>query len=75
MRGNYPIDNMAMQQKASEACGTLAGSPYQPTLRERLTAQQARLSKQIEDVEAAIAALDKNPNFEEVLDVIGKAQY
>ena len=66
-------ENMMLQKQA--ACGTLAGSPYQPTLRERLTSQHDRLTKQLADIGAAIDALDKNPNFEEVLNVIGKAQY
>lgn len=77
MSRNSPLDNMAMQKQQVETAyaGQLGGSSYQPTLRERLTSQQQSLTKKLADIEAAIEALDKNPNFEEVLDVIGKAQY
>jgi dienelactone hydrolase len=48
---------------------------YNPTLRERLLAQKADLTQRLADVDSAIEALDKNPNFEEVLNVIGKVNY
>jgi dienelactone hydrolase len=75
--GRDAIGALQKQQipQGYESAGTMAGNPYNPTLRERLTAQQGRLTQQLADVTAAIEALDKNPNFEQVLDVIGKAQY
>ena len=70
--------NMAMQQlkqrKAIEAaCETSA--PYNPTLRERLLTQKADLTQRLANVDNALTALDSNPNFEQVLDVIGKVSY
>ena len=45
---------------------------YNPTLRERLIQQKADLTQKLADVDSAIGALDANPNFEEVLNVINR---
>ena len=62
----------AMLKQAELGCAT--ANPY-PTLRESLISQKADLTQRLANVDSAIEALDKNPNFEEVLDVIGKANY
>jgi hypothetical protein len=75
MRHDIPgMGNMAdlAQAKQAEAIG---GRSYNPTLRERLIAQKADLSQRLDNVENAIQALDANPNFEQVLNVIGKVNY
>lgn len=51
------------------------GRPYNPTLRERLISQKADLTQRLANVEKAIGALDANPNFEEILNVINKVNY
>ena len=61
-----PYGDMDPQAACSE--------PYQPTLREKLINQKSALTQRLADVESAIAALDKNPNFEEVLNVVGKVR-
>lgn len=53
----------------------IGGSAYNPTLRERLIGHQAEYTQRLADVTAAIEALDKNPNFEDVMNVIGKVGY
>lgn len=69
--------NKALQRLDVPQCETgLAGAArYQPTLRERLVAQKADLTQRLADLDNAISALDANPNFEQVLDVIGKVNY
>ena len=67
--------NAANAAMAKAEYAQLAGSPYNPTLRERLIAQKADLTQRLANVDAAISALDSNPNFEQVLDVIGKVSY
>lgn len=52
-----------------------SNAPYNPTLRERLISQKADLTQRLANVDNAIQALDSNPNFEQVLDVIGKVNY
>ena len=52
--------------------GLAQGRIYPPTLRERLLQQKAALAARLADVDKAIEALDANPNFEQVLDVIDK---
>lgn len=69
-------DLMSMiQAKQDMGCGAQANAPYNPTLRERLIAQKADLTQRLANVTNAIEALDANPNFEQVLDVIGKVNY
>jgi hypothetical protein len=64
------------RELADDQCG-IAGTArlYSPTLRERLIAQKADLTQRLADVDNALTALDSNPNFESVLDVIGKVNY
>lgn len=70
---SYPQD-MLMKQQAEQ--GYLAGSantPMRPrTLRENLLAQKAEFTQRLANVDAALSALDDNPNFEKVLDVVQK---
>lgn len=51
-------------------CEASIGNPYRPTLRENLLTQKADLTARLSNIEAAIQALDANPNFEAVLDVV-----
>jgi hypothetical protein len=66
------MNDMAMEKAASQYAGGIAGQPYNPTLRERLISQKAELTARLSNIDAAITALDANPNFESVLDVVGK---
>jgi hypothetical protein len=71
--------NKALRSFGADAPGCETGLAqaqiYPPTLRERLIQQKAALAARLTDVDAAIKALDANPNFESVLDVIGKVNY
>jgi hypothetical protein len=51
-----------------------AGQPAyrSPTLRESLLSQKADLTQRMANVDAAISALDNNPNFEEIINIIQK---
>ena len=46
-----------------------------PTVRERLEQQRLEMTQQLEKVNAAIAALDRNPDILEVLELLGRAGY
>lgn len=70
MRTDIPGLGGEMQLAQNKEC-----RPYNPTLRERLIAQKADLTQRLADVDAAIGALDANPNFEQVMNVIGKVNY
>ena len=65
---------MKQQMDVAECAGTTL-RPYNPTLRERLLTQKADLTQRLADLDAAITALDNNPNFEEVVNLIGKVHY
>ncbi len=43
-----------------------------PTIREQLLSRKRSLALQTEEVDAAIAVLDKNPSFEEVHNALNK---
>lgn len=62
------VEVMAYQQK--EAAGALAGKPTQ---REQLMAKRQRLSAQLANIDAALAALDAHPDLEEFVKVLGRA--
>jgi hypothetical protein len=47
--------------------------PRKPTQREQLSAKRARLSAQLANVNAALAALDENPQLERFLEVMARA--
>lgn len=65
-------DIMAIQAKQAEGamCGT--GQMRRPTMREGFIQRKADLTQQLANVDAALAALDENPNFEKILDVVQK---
>lgn len=47
--------------------------PSQPrrlTLREKLTEKRDRITRELQDTDRAIAALDANPGFEEAFDAL-----
>lgn len=48
-------------------------SPRKPTQREQLMVKKQRLSAQLANVNAALAALDENPNLERFLEVMARA--
>lgn len=57
--------------------GTLANaacekSDCSPTARKQLEQKKARLTKELSDVDAAIEALDANPEIERVLTLVGR---
>ena len=58
----------------AEDCGTSV-RPRPVTLREKYIMQKADLTQRLADVDAAITALDENPNFESVLNTIGKVRF
>lgn len=67
------IGGSLMKRGYAEDCApSQQAGNYAPTLRERLIAQKADLTQRLANVDNAIEALDQNPNFEQVLDVIGK---
>lgn len=43
-----------------------------PTMRERFLQQKGELTQRLANINAAIEALDANPTFEKVLDVVQK---
>lgn len=47
--------------------------PRKPTQREQLTVKKQRLSAQLANVNAALAALDENPQLEKFLEVMARA--
>ena len=47
----------------------------QPTIRERLTRQKGILEKQLTNINNALEALDKNPEFETVHNLLSKAGF
>jgi len=63
---------MESLQRYTEPCGILDCSPKQLTVREQLNLQRTQLTERIETVNAALAALDKNPGVEEVLTLVGR---
>lgn len=65
----YGNDVMAIQKQTAE-CGP--AQMRRPTMRENFIAQKADLTQRLANVDAAIEALDSNPNFEKILDVVQK---
>lgn len=73
------------EQCGTDACNEIPGAglvPYpekmlldqrNPTQRERLTVKKQRLSAQLANVNAALTALDDNPQLEKFLEVMAKA--
>lgn len=55
------------------ACDSL--SPQQETVRERLERRRRQYAQQLDEVNVALALLDKNPAFEECHNAILKAGY
>lgn len=49
-----------------------AKSDRMPSAREQLNRKKASLESQLEDVNAAISALDANPEIEKVLTLVGR---
>lgn len=52
-----------------------AKAARRPTLRERLMMNKANLTQQLADVDKAIDALDKSPDFESTLNVLNKVSH
>ena len=61
------------QQLAPAGMDTAEFNPKQASQRQRLVAKQQRLTSQLATVNAAIAALDENPNLEKFIDLMGRA--
>lgn len=47
--------------------------PIRPNIKDGLVSRQTRLKSQLADIEAAIAALEANPEVANVLELVGKA--
>jgi hypothetical protein len=60
----YPIRPIEQAEKALRV----------PTTRERLTERKLMLEKHLVDLNAALDALDKFPEFEQIHDLLTKAQ-
>jgi hypothetical protein len=58
---------------ADENIGIRHLTPHLPTQREKLLELKAKYEGKLQDVNAAIAALDKNPEVETTLDLLQKA--
>jgi len=57
----------------SAACCDSPSAYRQPTAREQLLQQREVLEKQLGVVNDALGALDKNPELEEFLTIVGRA--
>lgn len=61
---NYPESGMCLSEDAK--------MDRQPSAREQLTRKKQNMEKQLEDVNAAIQALDDHPEVEKVLTLVGR---
>ncbi len=61
----------------NEACDIQTQSPgltaVKPDIREGLVMRKNRLEQQLADLDAAITALDENPQVARLLELVGKA--
>jgi hypothetical protein len=62
--GSYPGECLEQAQKSNRI----------PTTRERLTERKLMLEKHLVDLNAALEALDKFPEFEQIHNLLTKAQ-
>jgi hypothetical protein len=73
------VNQMLKQRLDYPGAGTSAclqgADPYNPTLRDKLLAQRERFTSQLANINSAIEALDKNPNFEKVVNILGKLNF
>ena len=61
------------EDKMHNEAGTLAVCEVKnPTIREQLTQRRESLVRQMGEIDAAVALLDQNPNFEAIHDAISK---
>lgn len=67
------IAKMPTQYGGDQLSGS-AGLAQQPTMRQRLESQKARLTEQIKAIDDALTALDSTPDFENVMNAVAKAQ-
>ena len=65
--------NAMMPQQT--CCGVMDTRVQVPTMRDRLVQKRTVLTAALEDVNAAIAALDAHPDVEAVMDLVQKATY
>lgn len=69
------MDEMAETLMPGGLAGKQAVQHYKPTMRQRMLQQKADLTQRLADVDKALTLLDKNPDFEECLNIIGKVSY
>lgn len=68
MSDQYGLGKYAQLQAMPETIAVM-------TLRERLIDQKKSIEKRLQDVNSALDFLDKNPNFEEFHNLIGRTGY
>jgi hypothetical protein len=57
------------------AIGVVGGPLTRETTRQRLTRAKAEMERRIADIDKAVALLDKNPDTEELLNLLGRVGY
>lgn len=53
----------------------IRGPSRNPTLLEQLKSKQSQLRIQLDDIDAAIAALEKNPELAQILETVARAKF
>lgn len=59
-------------EKGDRALGQYCENDKTPTAREQLATKKKRLTEQLAQVDAALEALDANPEIERVLTLVGR---
>lgn len=58
-----------------ESCLSMSKMAEQPSTRDMLLQRKEHLERQLADIEAAISALDRNPEFEELHNLLSRISY